>query len=78
MSKYVVFKREMKFKNTDIPKLNRLLDEYIYSQLDFSYIMDFDRQYSLYEALVHGDIDFGENLLDGLIMLRTPHYFLQK
>lgn len=71
-------RREMEYKNIDIPKLNRLLDEYIDSQLDFSYIMDSDRQYSLYEALVLGDIDFDEDIHDALVDARNTALLFAK
>ena len=71
-------RREMEYKNIDIPKLNRLLDEYIDSQLDFSDIMDSDRQYSLYEALVLGDIDFDEDIHDALVDARNTALLFAK
>ena len=71
-------RKEMEYKNIDIPKLNKLLDEYIDSQLDFSDIMDSDRQYSLYEALVLGDIDFDEDIHDALVDARNTALLFAK
>lgn len=71
-------RKEMEYKNIDIPKLNKMLDEYIDSQLDFSDIMDSDRQYSLYEALVLGDIDFDEDIHDALVDARNTALLFAK
>ena len=71
-------RKEMEYKNIDIPKLNKLLDEYIDSQLDFSDIMDSERQYSLYEALVLGDIDFDEDIHDALVDARNTALLFAK
>ncbi len=69
---------EMECKNIDIPKLNKLLDEYIDSQLDFSYIIDSERHYSLYEALVLGDINFDEDIHDALVDARNTALLFAK
>ncbi len=71
-------RKEMEYKNIVIPKLDNMLDEYIDSQLEFSDVMDSDKHYSLYEALVLGNIDFDEDIHDALVDAKNTSMLFAK
>lgn len=60
-------RREMELKGIDLPDLEYFLDSWEDCQETFSEKMETTKSYSLSEALVIADIDFNENIHDGLV-----------
>lgn len=59
--------KEMEFKHISNKKMERLLETWEDCQKTFSEKMNSDKVYNLKEALIIADIDFDENIHDGLI-----------
>ncbi len=60
-------RKEVEFKNLDIPRLEGYLNSWEDCQKTFAEKMNTTKNYKLSEALIIADIDFNENLHDGLV-----------
>ena len=71
-------RRELEFKEIDLPELEDYLDTWIDCQQTFAELMDNDRQYRLSEALIIADIDSDDGAHDALIDARNTAMLFKK
>lgn len=74
----IQIRRELEFKEIELPELEAYLDTWIDCQQTFADLMDNDRQYRLSEALVIADIDSDEGAHDALIDARNTAMLFRK
>lgn len=60
-------RKEVELKNLEIPELGKYLDNWEDCQKTFSEKMNSLKKYRLSEALIIADIDYDENIHDGLV-----------